>query len=297
VSASPTGTPDIRSLDDRLAAVKGVIFDVDGCLVLSDKPGGHGGYPLPDAVDALHAVRASGRKVVVFTNASSQVPAELADSLRSMGFELTENDVLTPAVVAAQVIVERFGDGPVLAFGGPGLVDVLLDQGVVVANRERPLDAVAVVIGWDVAFDRDRLQSAAEAVWNGAPLLVTSDARRFASATKPMAGLGGFIARGLSYVTETDYEVLGKPSAAAMAVASGRLGVDPAEVLVAGDDLTLEVAMARNAGGVGVLVTTGMHGLEQAAEVADHVAPDLVIHRLGELVSRLEEADRRSRVA
>ena len=30
-------------LDDRLRAVRGVVFDIDGCLVLGDKPGGHDG--------------------------------------------------------------------------------------------------------------------------------------------------------------------------------------------------------------------------------------------------------------
>lgn len=279
------------SLDDRLADTEGIVFDVDGCLVLSDKPGGHGGRALPGAVEAFDQVRATGRSVVAFTNASSQAPKDIAAGLTQLGFALGEHDVLTPSVVAAEVAVDRFGSSPVLAFGGPGLHDVLEAGGVVLADEAHPLEAAAVIIGWDVAFTRDRLQAAAEAIWNGAPLLVTSDARRFASATKPMAGVGGFIAQGLAYVTGCTYEVVGKPSLAAMSVAARRLGVASEHVLVAGDDLTLEVAMAKAAGALGVLVTTGIHGLDDVAVLDAHVAPDLVVHGLLELAERLTAAD------
>lgn len=287
-----TETPESSAnLDGRLAGTEGIVFDIDGCLVLSDKPGGHGGHVLPGAVEAFARVRASGRKVVVFTNASSQVPADIAAGLTELGFPVVEHDVLTPSVIAAEVVLERFGTSPVLAFGGPGLHDVLESGGVVLADEEHPLDAAAVIIGWDVAFTRDRLQAAAEAIWNGAPLLVTSDARRFASATKPMAGVGGFIAKGLEYVTGCTYEVLGKPSKAAMDVATRRLGVAAEHTLVAGDDLTLEVAMAKRVGAVGVLVTTGVHGLDDADLLDADSAPDLVVHGLLELAERLTLAD------
>jgi len=295
MTASPARAGTAPDLDVRLARVDGVVFDVDGCLVLSDEPAGEGGRALPGAAEAVRAVRASGRSVVAFTNASSQVPAAIAASLSVMGVELSAAEVLTPSVVAAQVARERYGDAPVLAFGGPGLVDVLRDGGVRLADHARPTEAVAVVVGWDTGFDRDRLQTAAEAVWNGAALLVTSDARRFASATRPVAGVGGFIARGLSYVTETEYEILGKPSRAAMAVASRRLGTAPERVLVAGDDLTLEAAMAHGAGAVSVLVTTGLHGSADVGVVAGGVVPDLVVPGLPELLHRIRTADRRHR--
>jgi HAD superfamily hydrolase (TIGR01450 family) len=286
-----TESPASRDLEERLAAVEGVVFDIDGCLVLSDKPGGHGGHVLPGAVEAFAKVRASGRKIVVFTNASSQVPADIAAGLTQLGFPVVEHDVLTPSVIAAEVALERFGTSPVLAFGGPGLHDVLEAGGVVLADEDHPLEAAAVIIGWDVGFTRDRLQAAAEAIWNGAPLLVTSDARRFASATKPMAGVGGFIAQGLAYVTDCTYEVLGKPSKAAMDVATRRLGVVAEQTLIAGDDLTLEVAMAKNAGAIGVLVTTGVHDLDDADLLDAENAPDLVVHGLLELAEHLARAD------
>jgi len=277
----------------RLAAVEGVVFDVDGCLVLSDGPGGGGARPLPGAADAIAAVRRTGRRLVAFTNASSLTPAGVAAALQSAGLPLAVEEVLTPAVVGAEVIRQRYGDRPVLAFGGPGLVDVLAAAGINLW-RERRRDnrgAAAVVIGWDTRFGQEQLQRAAEALWAGADLFVTSDAGRFASSRGPLAGVAGFISSGLSHVTGQRYEVLGKPSAAAMRVAATRLGVPAHRILVAGDDLTLETRMARGAGALAVLITTGLHGEPDAAAAEPADRPDLVLTGLPDLVALWEQAD------
>ncbi len=51
--------PDLRA---RLAAVQGVVFDVDGCLILAGSPAGQDGAALPGAVDAVRAIRATGHR-------------------------------------------------------------------------------------------------------------------------------------------------------------------------------------------------------------------------------------------
>jgi HAD superfamily hydrolase (TIGR01450 family) len=282
------------ALKTRLAEVEGVIFDVDGCLVLSDNPGGDGGLALPGAREAITWLRDSGRRVVLFTNASSKTPQLIAEGLSAMGLDVAADDVLTPSVVAAELISTRYPGQPVLAFGGSGLVDVLTSHDIELlqpsleGNSKQP---AAVIIGWDVGFDRDRLQIAADAIWGGADFLVTSDARRFATRTRPTVGVGGFIAKGLAYVTERDYEVVGKPSEAAMNVASARLGVSPSRMLVAGDDLTLEIRMGLRAGALSVLVTTGIHGVSDVELAALPDRPDLVVDGLPEFIELWRDAD------
>jgi ribonucleotide monophosphatase NagD (HAD superfamily) len=242
----------------RLASVEGVIFDVDGCLVLSEGPGGSGGRPLPGAADAIAGVRRAGRRLVAFTNASNHTPAGVAAGLQAVGLPITADDVLTPAVVGAEVIRERYGERPVLAFGGPGLVDVLAAAGVNVLPERHHHSAAAVVVGWDTRFGQEQLQRAAEAVWAGADLFVTSDAGRFASSRGPLAGVAGFISSGLSHVT---------------------------------DDLTLEARMARSAGALAVLITTGLHGEPDVAAAPPQDRPDLVLTGLPDLVDLWQQAD------
>ncbi|MBX6391066.1 MAG: HAD hydrolase-like protein, partial [Frankia sp.] len=69
----------------------------------------------------------------------------------------------------------------------------------------------------------------------------------------------------------------------AWAAAERRLGAPAERIMVAGDDLTLEVRMARASGALAVLVTTGLHDRRAAAAAppADH--PDLVVDDLPEL--------------
>ena len=279
------------ALAHRLSEVGGVVLDIDGCLILSSRPAGHDGTPLPGAVESVAAIRDSGRRVLAFTNASSRPPAQIAQTLAGLGFGFRAEDVLTPSVVAVAVLRQRFGDAPVMAFGGPGLVDVLRDGGIRLCAPGDGTAAAAVIVGWDTAFDQTKLQAAADAVWNGAPLLVTSDAPMFATAGRRSAGAAGFIASGLAHVTGARYEVLGKPSALAAAAAARRLGVPTGRMLVAGDDLTLEVAMARQVGGVGVLVTTGLNSRADALRAAPDQRPDLVVDGLAELAFTLVNAD------
>lgn len=67
----------VATLTDRLAAVKGVMFDIDGCLVISDGPAGQDGRVLEGAIEALQYVRDSGRAVCVFTNGLRSPPPTL----------------------------------------------------------------------------------------------------------------------------------------------------------------------------------------------------------------------------
>lgn len=286
------------SLDERLALVAGVVLDVDGCLILSSQPAGSDGAILPGAIQAVHDLHALGCRTLVFTNASSRLPAQIAGSLAELGFPIGPDDVLTPSVVGAHVMHDRFGDAPVLTFGGSGVVDVLRAGGVNVVEPHEPgaaQRATAVLIGWDIAFDQPKVQIAAEALWRGVPMFVTSDAPFFATSGGRSAGLSGFIANGLSYVTGQSYEILGKPSPAAVAVVEQRLGLPGTQILVAGDDLTLEVAMANAAGAVGVLVTTGTHKREDIERVGEECRPDLVVDSLTEVVDLMRRA--RARVA
>lgn len=261
------------------------MFDVDGCLVLSDVPGGHDGTVLPGAIDMVRWVKESGRKLVAFTNASSQPPQKLAASLRDVGFDIDDSEMLTPAVVAADIFNTRYAGKSVLAFGTDGVVSVLNDHGVPIVDIDRATDAAAVMVGWDTEFTYPKLQAAAEALWNGADLFVTSVARTFAGRARPTAGLSGFIAMGLKQVTGVEPEVTGKPSLSAMGVIEGRLGVSADRIIVVGDDLSLESRMARSAGAIGVITTTGLTSKEAAESAPEADRPDLIVENVGQLMN------------
>jgi HAD superfamily hydrolase (TIGR01450 family) len=288
----------VSNLDmvERLRSIEGIMFDIDGCLVLSDGPSGQDGYVLPGAREAVEQARSSGRRLCVFTNGTAQSPRDIAHHLRSMGLGIEDDEVLTPATVAAEVMVQQYPSEPVLVFGGDGMLHDFKKRGVDVVDVKRALadrsaEASAVVIGWDTDFGRAKLQLAAAAVRGGAKIYCTSDAPTFASSHWPNVGVSGFIAVGLSHVTRQPYEVLGKPSDSAMQLIARTLRTAPERVLVIGDDIELEAAMARRAGALAGLVLTGTTGKEDLVDAPEQNRPDIVVDSMTELVDLFNAAD------
>jgi len=188
-----------------------------------------------------------------------------------------------------------YQDQPLLVFGGNGVRHDFERRGLNLVDLDRalagePTNAAAVVIGWDTAFGKDKLQAAAEAVLAGAEIYCTSDAPSFASKQRLNVGVSGFIAAGLSHVTGRPYRVLGKPSQEAINVLNDRLQVPASQMLIIGDDLTLECRMARTAGALGALVTTGTHSAADAAITSADQQPDFVVDSLSDLVELLSHA-------
>jgi HAD superfamily hydrolase (TIGR01450 family) len=286
------------SLLPRLKATKGIMFDIDGCLVISDGPSGAGGSVLPGAIESIKLAQDTGRAYCVFTNGTAQRPKEIAHHLREMGFDIPDELVFTPAVVAAEVMKEKYGDQPVLVFAAEGMLEDFRERGVNVVDTKAALaggkhGAVAVVIGWDTNFGKDKIQLAAEAIRDGAELYTTSYAPMFASADRLNVGVSGFITSGLMFVTgKKDFEILGKPSQHSMNVVSRVLGTPKEEILVIGDDIKLESTMARNGGALAGLVLTGTSSREDAENADPSVQPELIVESMTELNELFAMADK-----
>lgn len=285
------------ALLQRLKNVRGIMFDIDGCLVISDGPSGQGGTVLPGAIEAVELAKATGRNYCVFTNGTAQRPSEIAEHLRHMGFNIPNELVYTPAIVAAEVMKEKYGDEPILVFAAGGMFEDFKERGVNVVDVDAaiagaPHGAKAVVIGWDTNFGKDKIQLAAEAIRDGAELYCTSYAPMFASQDRLNVGVSGFITSGLVFVTgKEDFEVLGKPSQHSMDVVSRALNTPQDQILVIGDDIKLESAMARKAGAVAGLVLTGTSKQADVDAAAEEIKPELIVNTMAELVALFEEAD------
>ncbi len=66
--------------------VEGIVFDMDGTLIHRRRGGGY--ETIPGAHEAIEAIRASGRKVFVFTNAGHVDPKGLSAELAEDGLQI-----------------------------------------------------------------------------------------------------------------------------------------------------------------------------------------------------------------
>lgn len=273
----------MQAFDEPLGAIEGVMFDVDGTLILSDRK--LGGYELiPGAREALLGLQARGVPFLALTNGSAYPGAEQAPRLRALGLPIDDERMLTPNDVAARLFAAR-GARRVMVLGTDGVARALAGMGVEVATPGADGAIDAVYVGWHPTCSMDDIHAAAEAVLDGAALFTASDVPFFATKAGRAFGYSSAICGAILRVTGVEPEVTGKPSLHALALVAERLGVDAARVAVVGDDPRVEIEMARAGGATGIGVTTGTTSADEWAAQDISRRPHRVIASLNELSS------------
>src|SRR5215470_1241823 len=266
-----------------IGAVEGVMFDLDGTLVLTDKS--LGTYQvLPDAIEVLNELRARGIPFVALTNGTAYPPAQQAPKLRAIGLPISDEEVLTPSTVAADLMPRR-GVKTALILGTPGVGHPLQEAGIQILFADHP-DAEkpdAVYIGWHPGCTMKDIEIAAKAIWNGAQLYVASDVPFFATAAGKTMGYSHAIAAAVRKLTRAPMILTGKPSLHALRLVAKKLNVPMCRVGVVGDDPLVEMIMARRGGAIGFGVTTGMTTAWDWANQPVNRRPHRVLNDLREL--------------
>jgi HAD superfamily hydrolase (TIGR01450 family) len=238
--------------------LSGLMFDVDGTLLLSDRS--LGGYELlPGAAEVLFELRRRGTPFVLLTNGSAYPPAEQAAKLRNHGLPVGDEQMLTPSSVAAEVMV-RNGVRRVLVLGSAGVGHALRAAGIDTCDARDPQATAveAVYVGWHPDCVMQDIEAACNAIFAGAKLYVASDVPFFATRHGRTIGYSHAIVGAIRRVTKAPMILTGKPSRHAMRFVAKRLGVPVSRVGVVGDDPVVEISMARRFGATAFGVTTGV---------------------------------------
>jgi HAD superfamily hydrolase (TIGR01450 family) len=267
--------------------LKGLMFDLDGTLLLSDRSLGN--YEiLPGAAELLTELARRAFPFVVLTNGSAYPPAEHAAKLRKLGLPVRDECMLTPSSVAADLMV-RAGVRRVLVLGSVGVGQALRDARIetvqVGARGER--DVQAVYVGWYPECTMKAIEAACEAIWAGARLYVASDVPFFATKQGRTMGYSYAIVGAIRRVTRAPMILTGKPSLHALRFVARRLGLRRRDVGIVGDDPSVEIIMARRGGAKAFAVTTGITAGEEWARQTGLRRPEQVLQRLGDLLERV----------
>ena len=123
-----------------LSGYDALLLDLDGVVYV-------GAAAVPRAVPALTAAAAEVRLAYV-TNNASRPAADVAAHLRELGLDVTDDQVVTSAQVAAAMVLREHGPGArVLPIGGPG-VRIALEAAGLVAVDSADDEPHAVVQGY-----------------------------------------------------------------------------------------------------------------------------------------------------
>jgi HAD superfamily hydrolase (TIGR01458 family) len=227
-----------------LPGVDLALLDLDGTVYVGTRP-------LPGVVEAVARLRGLGVAVRFVTNTDSVTPNALVDRLHGMGIPVTAAEVLTPVVLARQLLRELPAP-KLLAVASPGIRDLLAE--FLAGPGEQPTHVLICDPSYGATYAE--LDAAFRGVRAGAELLATQVARIARRDDGEHLDTGGFV-RLLEYATGRQARVLGKPSADFFHLALDAAGVRAEHAVMVGDDRSADIAGAHHAGIRAVLVRTG----------------------------------------
>ncbi|MGC3964889.1 MAG: TIGR01458 family HAD-type hydrolase [Rhodocyclaceae bacterium] len=218
---------------------KAVLIDLAGVLHVGDQA-------IAGAIPALRALRATGRGLRFLTNTTRTPRSTLVQRLRDMGFDVSEEEVLT-APMAARDYVLTHGLEP----------HWLVHPDVAPELGPTSPTPTAVVIG-DAGpyFTFEAMNTAFRLLAGGLPLVAMARNRYFRETDGLTLDMGAYVA-GLEFAAGITATVVGKPAQTYFETALASLGVAPHEAVMIGDDVTDDIGGAQAAGIAGILVRTG----------------------------------------
>src|SRR5207237_5076171 len=144
---------------------------------------------------------------------------------------------------------------PVFVTGAPPLIAERRAHGLEVRGDQR---VRWVVIGFDRTFDYAKLNTALQAVRQGARLIATNPDRTCPTEDGEIPDCAGMTAAVEAVTGHTVEIIVGKPSPIILEVALERLGLEARECAIVGDRLETDIVMGERVGLATVLVLTGL---------------------------------------
>ena len=270
-------------MDKKLKGIRHLALDLDGTLYL-------GGTLFPFTRPFLNSLRELGLGRTFFTNNSSRSTRDYVRKLQGLGIEAHENDIFSSTHSTLEYLrQERPEIRRLFILGTPALRGEFVENGF-----EEVEEPDAVVVGFDTTLSYDRLCRAAWWISRGKPFIATHPDRTCPTDEPTVLPDCGAICKLLEHATgRAPQAVLGKPDPRMLSGVMRRHDLRPHELAVVGDRLYTDMAMARSAGALGVLVLTGETTAAQVESVSP--PPDLVVHdiaALGRLLSKSRQVAR-----
>ncbi|WP_139279680.1 HAD-IIA family hydrolase [Rhodococcoides yunnanense] len=240
-----------------------LLLDLDGTVY-------QGEQPIAGAVEALSA---GSEKQYFVTNNASRSPKHVADHLRGLGFETSEDYVVTSAQVAARMLAEKLTPGAsVVVVGTDALSDEISNVGLTPV-RSADGSPSAVVQGHNVETGWGALAEAAFAIRAGA-LWVATNIDATLPTERGLAPGNGSMVAAVRTATGVEPEVAGKPAAPIMRDA---IRLSSAEKpLVVGDRLDTDIAGANATGIPSLLVLSGVSSALDAVRAVESERPTYI---------------------
>ena len=262
--------PPMQALIDKRLYV----FDMDGTIYL-------GKTVFDFAIRFIDHLRASGRRVLFFTNNASRSTSAYMEKLTRLGFSPREGEIMSSADVTVAYLHTHYTGKTVYLVGTAELYDHFRAAGIRLANATDPSVDI-VVSSFDTELTYEKLDAACRFIRGGATYLCTHPDFNCPTDTGFMPDSGA-IAAAITASTGVTPRYLGKPYGEVVEMIEAVTGVSREETCIFGDRLYTDIALGAHNGVTAVMVLTGEGTLEEAEALPDGDKPTYIFPSLREV--------------
>jgi HAD superfamily hydrolase (TIGR01450 family) len=235
-------------------ATGGVLFDIDGVLVTSWKP-------IPGAAETLRTLADHQIARTYLTNTTTRTRVQIAGLLTDAGMDVTPDEVITAAVLTADFVRDRYPDARCFLVNSGNIADDMpgIDIVASVDTHGGPMPETPDVVllgGAGPEYDHVTLSWVYDWMAQGVPVVAMHRSTSWTTDQGLRIDTGMYLS-GMEEVSGRKATAVGKPAPEGFVASAARLGVEPDEMYMVGDDLNNDVLAAQVVGMVGVLVRTG----------------------------------------
>lgn len=246
-------------LKEACRRIRHVALDMDGTIYLGSKL-------FPWTKGFLQKLTDNGIGYSFLTNNPTRSLDDYVKKLAGMGIEATREEVYTTAVATIDYIKTHFPDAKRLfVLGTPSMIGEFEAAGFEMCADVAADRPDVLVVAFDTTLVYPRLCRAAWWASQGVPYIATNPDRVCPTDQPVILVDCGSICACIEHATGRQPDiVIGKPNPDMLRGIMDRYGYRPEEIAMCGDRIYTDVAMARNAGALGVLVLSGETTLDTA---------------------------------
>lgn len=262
---SPLTEPELKN---ACARIRHVALDMDGTIYM-------GTTLFPFTKRFLASLSDAGIGYSFLTNNPSKSIDDYLHKLSGMGIEASREEMYTSALATIDYIKTAYPKSRNLfLLGTPSMIAEFEAAGFRSAADDADDVPDAVVVAFDMTLEYSRLCRAAWWISQGLPYIATNPDRVCPTDQRVVLVDCGSICKCLEHATGRRPDItLGKPDPNMLSGIVNRYGLRPDEIAMVGDRIYTDVAMARNAGALGVLVLSGETTLDVA--LSSEPQPDI----------------------
>jgi HAD superfamily hydrolase (TIGR01450 family) len=216
-------------------AAPAYLVDLDGTLI-------SGGAALPFAASLLDSL---GDRFAVLSNDAEHMPEQLSRSLRAINLHVPTNRIVLAGATAVDLVAREMRGARVMLLASTVLRTYARRLGIELVDA----NADVVVLGRDRQFSFGRLAAAANAIREGAELIVANPDRTHPGKDGTVVPeTGALLSAILACTGDVAYRVIGKPEPPMFWRALALLGAEAADTVMIGDNVETDGRGAVRAG-------------------------------------------------